>query len=158
MPRSSRLPLWVCASEHDRAAAVAEQHAGAPVLPIEDAREGLGADHDGALELAGLEEIVGHRQGVHEARAHRLHVEGGAFGDAEAGLDAHGGSGEGAVRRGGGADDEIDVDWVDAGPHQRLARGGDAEVGVARRPQRCAARDLERSATPGIADKLCSES
>ena len=115
--------------QHDRAGAVAEQHAGAAVLPVEDAREGLGADHDGALELAGLEEIVGDGQGVDEARADRLHVEGGALGDAEAGLDAHGGGRKGAVRRGGGADDEIDVDRVDAGAHQRLARGGDAEIG-----------------------------
>ena len=45
--------------QHDRAGAVAEQHAGAAVLPVEDAREGLRADHQGALELPGLEEVVG---------------------------------------------------------------------------------------------------
>ena len=81
------------------------------------------------LNWPGLEEIVGDRQGVDEARADRLHVEGRALGDAEAGLDAHGGGREGAVGRRGGADDEVDVDRVDAGAHQRLARGGDAEIG-----------------------------
>ena len=35
---------------------------------------------------------------------------------------------KGAVGRRGRADDEIDVDGIDAGAHQGLARGGDAEV------------------------------
>ena len=69
--------------EHDGAGAVAEQHAGGAVRPVENAREGFRADDEGALELAGLEEVVGDRQGVDEARAHRLHVEGRALGDAE---------------------------------------------------------------------------
>ena len=86
-------------------------------------------DHDGALELPGLQEVVGDGQCVDEARAHGLHVEGGALGDAEPGLDAHGGGRKGAVGRGGRADDEIDVDGIDAGAHERLARGGDAEIG-----------------------------
>ena len=81
------------------------------------------------LNCPALEEIVGDDQGVDEARADSLDVEGRALGDAEAGLDAHGGSGKGAVRRGGCAHHEIDVDRVDAGAHERLARGGDAEVG-----------------------------
>ena len=31
--------------QHHRAGAVAEQHAGAAVVPVEDARKHLGADH-----------------------------------------------------------------------------------------------------------------
>ena len=37
------------ADEHQRAGAVAEQDAGGAVLPVEDAAEGLGADHQRAL-------------------------------------------------------------------------------------------------------------
>ena len=84
MPRSSRVPSCGLRLQHDGAGAVAEQHAGAAVLPVEDAREGFGADDEGALELAGLEEVVGDGERVDEARAHRLHVEGRALGDAEA--------------------------------------------------------------------------
>ena len=39
------------------------------------------------------------------------------------------GGGKVSIRRGGRAHDEIDIDRVDAGAHERLARGGDAEVG-----------------------------
>ena len=83
MPRSSRPELRL-RLQHHRAGAIAEQHAGAAVLPIEDARERLGTDHDGALELAGLDEVVGDRQGVDEARADGCDVEGRALDDAEA--------------------------------------------------------------------------
>src|SRR6185437_1482725 len=76
-----------------------------------------------------LEEVDGNRQGVDKARADGLDVESRALGDAEAGLDPHRGGRERAVRRGGGANDKVDVDRVDAGAHQRLARGTDAEVG-----------------------------
>ena len=37
--------------DHDGAGAVAEQDAGRAILPIEDAGEGFGADHQSALEL-----------------------------------------------------------------------------------------------------------
>ena len=82
-----------------------------------------------ALELAGLDEVVGDGQRVDEARAHGLHVEGRALGDAEAVLDLHRRRRKGAVGRRRRADDEIDVDGIDAGAHQRLLGGGDAEVG-----------------------------
>src|SRR5262249_56189223 len=40
---------------HDRASAVAEQHASGAVAPIEDARKGLRPYHQRTLECAGLE-------------------------------------------------------------------------------------------------------
>src|SRR4029077_14278289 len=55
--------------EHDRARAVAEQHAGGAVRPIENARERLRTNDNGALELARLEEIVGDRHRVDKTRA-----------------------------------------------------------------------------------------
>ena len=57
------------------AGAVSEQHAGAAVGPVEDAREGLRADHQRALVGAALQEIVGGRQRKDEAGADRLQVE-----------------------------------------------------------------------------------
>src|SRR5690606_7951762 len=39
--------------QHDRASAVAEQHTGGTVLPVEDAREGFGADDQRATMVAG---------------------------------------------------------------------------------------------------------
>ena len=39
----------VAGDQHDRAGAVAEQHAGAAVVPVEDAREHFGADHQRVL-------------------------------------------------------------------------------------------------------------
>ena len=107
--------------QHHRAGAIAEQHAGAAVGPIENARERLGADDDGALELPALEEVVGDRQGVDEARADGLHIEGGALDDAEPVWMRTAVAGK--VRSGvaGGADDEVDVERVDAGAHEGLA-------------------------------------
>ena len=60
---------------HDRAGAVAEQHAGAAIGPVEDAREGLRADHQRALVHAGAQQAVGGGKRVDEAGAHRLQVE-----------------------------------------------------------------------------------
>ena len=40
-------------AEHDRAGAVAEEDAGRAIGPVEDAREGLGADDQRLLRLAG---------------------------------------------------------------------------------------------------------
>ena len=45
------------------------------------------------------------------------------------GLNLDGGGRERAVGRGGGADDEVDVDGIDAGADERLMGRGDAEIG-----------------------------
>ena len=69
--------------KHDGAGAIAEQHAGAAIVPVENSRECLGADHQRALERAGAQEIVGGGKREDEPRAHRLQVEGRAVVDAE---------------------------------------------------------------------------
>ena len=66
------------------------------------------------LNIAAFQIVVGGRQSENEARADRLHVEGGALGDAELGLDGDGGRGKGLVRGRGGEDDEVDVLGRDA--------------------------------------------
>src|SRR5262245_56399064 len=90
--------------EDEGPGAVPEQHARAPVLPIENAREGLGADDQRTAGLAAPDEVVCRCNGVDEARADGLDVEGGALGHAKAGLNSHGCGWKRAVRRGRGAD------------------------------------------------------
>src|SRR5579862_1352880 len=65
------------------AGAIAEQHAGRTIVPVEDAGEGLRPDHQGSLKRPGAQQRVRCRQSEDEARTHRLQIEGGATGDAE---------------------------------------------------------------------------
>ena len=69
MPRSSRRAGLLLRLEHDRAGAVAEQHAGAAIGPVEDAREGLRADHQRALVHARAQQSVGGREREDEIRS-----------------------------------------------------------------------------------------
>ena len=115
--------------DHRGAGAVAEEHAGAAVVPVEDARGGLGADHQRARRELVLEEAVGGGNGIDEARADRLEVERGAVVHAELLLNHRGGGGEGEVGRRGRDDDEVDVGDGDAGGRHRLLRGFDREIG-----------------------------
>src|SRR3569623_574260 len=65
--------LWL-RRENYRSRPVAEQHAGAAVVPVEDAGERLSADHQRALIGARFEEIIGRRQREDKTAAHRLEV------------------------------------------------------------------------------------
>src|SRR6267142_776857 len=58
--------------KHDGAGAIAEQHAGATVIPVENARKGLGAYHQRALESAAAQKIVRGSEREDEAGAYRL--------------------------------------------------------------------------------------
>ena len=109
MPRSAWRAAALAGAQHHRAGAVAEQHAGAAVVPVEDAREGLGADHQRACAPGRAQEVVGDRQRIDEAGADRLHVEGGAARHAERGLHRGGGGRKGLVGRGGREHDQVDV-------------------------------------------------
>ena len=88
------------------------------------------ADDDGALELSGLQEVVGDGQGVDETRSRppARRTQRPCVMPRPAWI-ARAVAGKGAIGRGGGANDEVDVDRIDAGAHQCLARGGDAEIG-----------------------------
>ena len=128
MPRSLALARLLLRLQDDSAGAVAEQHAGAAVVPVEDPREGLGADHQRALEVAGAQQTVGGRQREDEARADRLQIEGRAMGDAEGGLHRDRGGGKGIIRRRGAEHDEVDRLRVDPGIGQRRARRVDGKM------------------------------
>src|SRR3981081_4174927 len=76
----SRLRLGI---QDTGAGPVAEQHAGAAVLPVEYPRKRLRPDHERALERTAAQKIVGRGEREHEARAYRLQIERRALVDAE---------------------------------------------------------------------------
>src|SRR3546814_15282214 len=67
-------------SQNDRAGAVAEQDAGAAVIPVENAREGFGADDQRRASLPGTDEIVRPRPRIQDAGTPPLHTDGGPGG------------------------------------------------------------------------------
>lgn len=113
-------------AQHHGAGAVAEQHAGAAIIPVQHARHDFGADHQRLLGQAALDVGVGRGQRVDEAGAHGLHVKGLHAGQSQLLLQDAGGAGKNHVGGGGGDDDQVDLALVDAG-------AGD---GGLRRPQR----------------------
>ena len=114
--------------EHDRAGAIAEQHAGAAVGPVENTGEGFGADHQSALERAGTQEIVGSGEREDKSGAYRLQIERRAVVDAEFVLHRDRGGGKGVIRRRGGQHDQVDRLRVDPGIGQRGASGMNCQM------------------------------
>ena len=114
--------------EHHRAGAVAEQHAGAAIVPVQHPGQGLGADHQRGLRRTGADELVGDGQRVDEAGAGRVDVEGRAAGGAQLVLQQAGRGREDQVRRGGAEHDQVEVSGADAGRFHRAHRGVVGEV------------------------------
>src|ERR1700675_4740328 len=79
--------------KHDSAGAIAKQHTGAAVAPVENSGECLGADHQRALERAGPQEIIRGGEREDKPRTYRLQIEGRAVVDAERALDLDRGGG-----------------------------------------------------------------
>src|SRR5262249_18472511 len=115
--------------QQQRAGAVAEQHAGAAVLPIEDAREGLGAEDERGARLPEAQRVVRDRQRTNEAGAHGLYIDRGPPRHAEARLYLDRRRREGFVRGRGGEHDQVEVAAAHAGALQRLASGVIGKVG-----------------------------
>ncbi len=61
--------------QHGRARAIAEKDAGVAIGVIDDAREGLSADHQDFFECAVLNELAGGGEGIDEAGAGRVDIE-----------------------------------------------------------------------------------
>ncbi len=61
-------------TQHHCTSAVAPQHAVAAVVPIGNPRQGLGADDQRGLDLAGSDELIRHRYRINESTTDRLHV------------------------------------------------------------------------------------
>ncbi len=109
--------------QHHCSGTVAEQDAGRSILPVDDARQGLGADHQRTLRGAAGNEAVGHAQRIDETAAGRLDAERRASRDAEAPLDQAAHVGEDEVRGGRADHDKIDLVGRHAGRFHGLARG-----------------------------------
>ena len=110
------------AEEHGTGA-VTEQHTGAAVLPVQDARVDLAADHQHAVRVAGADHAVSDRQCVDEPGAGGGDVEAETAGHAERRLHAQRRGREGLIRRAGGQDDRIDLGGCGAGVRKRGTRG-----------------------------------
>ena len=122
-------PLAFGGFQNDGAGAVAKQNAGGPVVPVENAGEGLRADDQHAPGKTGLDVAVSRRQGENEARTDRLDIKGRTVVHSQPVLDVDRRGGKGVVGRGGRANDEIDVGRRHVGAFKRLtsrhfAQGG----------------------------------
>ncbi len=116
--------------EHDRTCAVAEQHARAAIVPVEDARVDLRADDERVARRACRYHLVGDRERVHEPRAHCRDVEcRAAVPDAELVLHDARGRRKDHVGRRRRHDDEVDVAGLHARGRNGFARGVRREVG-----------------------------
>jgi len=69
---------FICGFQHHGAGAIAEQHAGAAIRPVEDAGEHFGTDHQRTLVRTGADELFGDGHRINKAAAHRLYVESGS--------------------------------------------------------------------------------
>ena len=123
--RQSRLLLGL---EHDGTGAIAEQYTGAAIVPIEDPRKRLGANHQRALEGAGSQEIVGGGKRKYKSRTDGLQVEGGAVVDSEPVLYGNGRGGKRIVGCRGRKNDKINGLGVDAGIGQGGLRGPNCQM------------------------------
>ena len=85
-----------------------------------------------------------------EARAHRLHVEGGSLGHAEGGLHARRGGGKRLVRRGRRQDDQVEIGRLQPGMGQRALRGLDGQM----RRELAVGRDVALANAGALLDPL----
>src|SRR3989441_3339862 len=115
------------------AGAVAEQHARAAVVPVENAGEDFGADDQGALVLSRADEAGGGCQRVHETAADRLYVERCASLDTELRLQQAGGAWEEVGPPRGGGDEEGGGFGPDAGGVEGAPAGLQREIARALR-------------------------
>ena len=113
--------------DHGRARAVAKEHAGGAVRPVDHAGHALGADHQHAIRLAGRRERVGEIEGVEEARAGCVYVQRRAVRADLRLQEAAEGGGDG-VRQDAGCKDIVDVRGGEAGVFQRGIGGAGGEL------------------------------
>ncbi len=114
--------------EDDRTCSVAEEHAGSPVVPVEDPRIDFRADDQRVAGRAAFHHRIGQRKGIDEPAAHGLHVERGSAIRAELRLQNASGRREDHVRCSGRDDDEVDVGRRNARCGQGVPRRGEREV------------------------------
>ena len=105
------------------AGAVAKQHAGRAVFPIQNPAHGLSTNHQRSLHPPGAQQSVCGADGVDETGANRLNIHRhGASRNAQGALNHGGDRGEGEIRRGCGEDNAVNIASRDACVFQRIAR------------------------------------
>src|SRR5439155_10391100 len=109
--------------QNGRARAVAEEHAGVAVLPVDDGGESFGADDQHRFVGAGHDELLADFQSVDETGASGFDVESGGVSGAELLLHQAGGGGEEHVRSDGGDDNQLDLVGGDPGLFHRPPGG-----------------------------------
>ena len=95
--------------QYHRTGAITKEHAGAPVLEIQDAGENFRPDDECAAGATGFDQRIGNGQRIDKSAANRLHIQGRAADSTELALQNTSCRGKHHVRRGGGNDDEIDI-------------------------------------------------
>lgn len=126
-------------AQHHGARAVAEDGAGGAVGRVEDGREGVRSNDEGAARAAGDDHRRGRGQCVDEAGAHGGHVEGSHGAEPEPVGDLRGCGRARLVGRAGGQDHQVDLRPGDVG-----ARGGPPCRLQALRPASAARSDVAR--------------
>jgi hypothetical protein len=114
--------------QHDRAGAVAEQHARVAVRPVDDAGEDLAADDEHVVGLGGLDEAVCQVERVEEADAGGADVGRGRPGRPDVALDQARGRRERHVARDRADEDHVQVLGLHVRSLQRPLGGARAEV------------------------------
>jgi hypothetical protein len=109
--------------QYDGTGTVAEEDAGAAVLPVEDAGHGLRSHDQRAAGRAGADELVGDADGIDEPGANGLDIEGRTSVDIEALLQQAGGGRKDLIRRRSRQHDQIDVGGSETGCLKRAPGG-----------------------------------
>ena len=128
-PRRQYAAFTLFSAQHDSASAIAKQHAGATIFPIEDPTEGFRSDHQCLVGASAANHVVGDCHCIEKAGAHRLHIKGDAVGNAEIGLDDGCRGREGLVGRRCGEHDQVDIGGINAGCFQRAFRSTGSQAG-----------------------------
>ena len=115
--------------QNGRARAVAEEHTGVAIFPIDDGGKLLRTNHQHRVVGVRIDELLADLNPVDETRASGLEIECGGAVRANLLLDETGRRGERHIGRDGGDDDEIDLLRLHASHRHRAARGCRTEVG-----------------------------
>ena len=112
----------------DRAGAITEQHAGSPIVPIQDPRVDFCTDNQRVPGRAVLDHVVGNAERVDKSAADRLYVECRTAARSELGLEDACRRRKYHVGRRRRHDDQIDVGRRDFRPVERLQGRGKRKI------------------------------
>ncbi len=117
----------IACRNQQRARAIAKEHAGRAIRPVDKAAERLCANHQNVFDIAGKDHAARHAQAIDKARTGRAQVIRAGVGRANQVLDDARRTWKDMFRRTGGADDQPHFGCRHVRHFQRLARSGSAE-------------------------------